>query len=167
MIGNIATTVMNFIVSVLTSVWNFLYGAFSNLFRMLYELFVWLGQLFQRLFQSLIDVLVSFFKVIYDLIQGLMYLIYMIGVLAVKLFFVLFELAKLLWSFIEGLTRTFASIFYNPIPASGHGYSEMMGRVVGSMDVLQLDVVAYILLFIIWMATAFGVIVVIGSLKNM
>lgn len=166
MIGNIATTVMNFIVSVLTAIWSFLYSTFTRLFIMLYDLFVWLGQLLQRLFQSLIDVLVSFFMVIYDLIRGLMYLLYMIGVLAVKLFIVLFELVKLLWAFVQGLGRTIASIFYDPLPSSGHGYSEMMGRIVGSMDALQLDVVAYILLFLIWIATAFGVISVIGSLKN-
>lgn len=166
MIGNIATVVMNFIVSVLQAIWAFLYNAFSNIFRLLYELFVWLGQLLQRLFQSLIDVLVSFFMVIYDLIRGLLYLLYMISVLAVKFFLVLWELAKLLWAFIQGLVRTIASIFYDPLPSSGHGYSEMMGRVISSMDVLQLDVVAYILLFLIWIATAFGVISVIGSLKN-
>lgn len=167
MIGNIATVVMNFIVSVLMSLWNFLYQAIQNLFRLLYELFVWLGQLLQRLFQALIDVLVSFFMVIYDLIRGLMYLIYMIGVLAVKLFFVLFELAKLLWAFVQGLARTIGSIFYIPLDDSGHGYSEMMGRIVGAMDVLQLDVVAYILLFLIWIATAFGVMSIIGTLKNL
>lgn len=167
MIGNIAEVIMNFIVSVLMSLWNFFYQGIQNLFRLLYELFVWLGQLLQRLFQALIDVLVSFFMVIYDLIRGLMYLIYMIGVLAVKLFIVLFELAKLLWAFVQGLARTIGSIFYNPVPSSGHGYSEMMGRVVGAMDVLQLDVVAYILLFLIWIATAFGVMSIIGSLKNL
>lgn len=166
MIGNIAETIMNFIVSVLLSIWNFLYQAVQNLFRLLWELFVWLGQLLQRLFQALIDVLVSFFMVIYDLIRGLMYLLYMIGVLAVKLFIVLFELAKLLWAFVQGFARTIGSIFYNELPSSGHGYSEMMGRVVGAMDVLQLNVVAYILLFLIWIATVFGVMSIIGSLKN-
>lgn len=166
MIGRIAEAVMDFIVSVLMSIWNFLYGAFSQLFSLLYQLFVWLGQLLQRLFQALIDVLVSFFTVIYDLIRGLMYLLYMIGVLAVKLFQVLFELAKLLWAFIQGFARTVASLFYTERESSGHGYSNMMGRIVDSMDVLQLDVVAYILLFLIWVMTALGVMTIIGSLKN-
>ena len=166
MIGRIAETVMNFIVSVLLSIGNFLYTAIQRLFTLLYQLFAWLGQLLQRLFQALIDVLVSFFTVIYDLIRGLMYLLYMIGVLAVKLFQILFELAKLLWAFIQGLARTIGSLFYNEIPSSGHGYSQMMGRIVSTMDVLQLNVVAYILLFLIWIATAFGVISLIGSLKN-
>lgn len=96
-----------------------------------------------------------------------MYLIYMIGVLAVKLFQVLFELAKLLWAFVQGLGRTIGSLFYTELPSSGHGYSAMMGRVVESLGVLQLDVVAYILLFLIWIATAFGVITIIGTLKNL
>lgn len=166
MIGRIVEKVMDFIISVLLSIWDFLYGAFSQLFKLLYQLFVWLGELLQRLVQSLIDVLVSFFMVIYDVIRGLMYLIYMIGVLAAKLFIVLFELAKLLWSFVQGLGKTIGSLFYTERASSGHGYSEMMGRIVDSMDVLQLDVVAYILLFLIWIMTAFGVMSVIGSLKN-
>ena len=166
MIGNIAEVIMIFIVSVLMSIWNFLYNAISNLFTMLYQLFAWLGQLLQRMFQALIDVLVSFFTVIYDLIRGLMYLLYMIGVLAVKLFTVLFELAKLLWAFVQGFARTVASLFYTERESSGHGYSSMMGRIVDAMDVLQLDVVAYILLFLIWIMTAFGVMSIVGTLKN-
>lgn len=166
MIGRIVEKVMDFIISILLSIWNFLYDTFSQLFKLLYQLFVWLGELLQRLVQSLIDVLVSFFMVIYDVIRGVMYLIYMIGVLAAKLFIVLFELAKLLWAFVQGFIKTIGSLFYTERTASGHGYSEMMGRVVESMDVLQLDVVAYILLFLIWIMTALGVMSIIGSLKN-
>lgn len=156
---------MEFIISVLLSIWGFLYDTFSNLFSMLYDLFRWLGQLLARLFQSLIDVLVSFFMVIYDLIRGLMYLLYMIGVLAVKLFFVLLEVGKLVLAFVVGFTRTIGSLFYIERESSGHGYSEMMGQVASNLEVLQLDVFAYILLFIIWILTAIGVITLIGNLK--
>lgn len=145
---------------------DFFYLVFRKLFLLLEDLFQWLGDLLARLFQALIDVLVSFFTVIYDLIRALLYLIYMIGVVAVKLFKVLWEIGKLLWSFVEGFGRTVASLFYTERESSGHGYSEMMGRVASNLDVLQLDVVAYILLFIIWFMTAIGVFQLIGTFKN-
>ena len=90
----------------------------------------------------------------------------MIGVCAAKLFLILWEVAKLIWAFIVGLTTTFQSIFFTPGAGSGHGYSAMMGRVANSLGVLQLDVVAYILLFAIWLFGAFGVIRLFGSLRG-
>lgn len=169
MIGRIAETIMNFIVSVLTSLINFLKSTFSNLFTLLYQLFKWLGELLARLFQALIDVIQSFFNVIYDLIRCFLYLIYMIGVLAVKLFQVLWELGMLLYSFIVGLTKTVEGLFYirrSSTTSGGHGYSAMMRKISKTLDVLQLDVVAYILLFLIWIFTAVSVIKIISTLKN-
>lgn len=166
MIGDIASKILMFFVSLIVSLVNWLRDVFENFFDFLYDLFAWIGELLQRLFQSLINVLVSFFEVIYDLLRGLLYLLYMIGVLAVKLFMLLLNLASLLWSFIEGFGRTVASLFYTERTSSGHGYSEMMGKVADSLNVLQLDVFAYILLFLIWIMTALGVMSVIGSLRR-
>lgn len=166
MIGNIFSKFFRFLIDMLLSLGNFLADAFQSLFNMLYQLFAWLGQLLARLFQALIDVLVSFFMVIYELIKGLLYLLYMIGVCAAKLFLILWEVAKLIWAFIVGLTTTFQSIFFTPGAGSGHGYSAMMGRAASSLNVLQLDVVAYILLFAIWLFGAFGVIRIFGSLRG-
>lgn len=166
MIGNIFSKLFRFLIDILLSLGNFLADAFQSLFNMLYQLFAWLGQLLARLFQALIDVLVSFFMVIYELIKGLLYLLYMIGVCAAKLFLILWEVARLIWAFIVGLTTTFQSIFFTQGAASGHGYSAMMGKVASGLGVLQLDVVAYILLFGIWLFGAFGVIKIIGSLRG-
>lgn len=166
MVGDIARNILRWFQEAFEKIGEFMYRVFARLFRLLKECFEWLGQLLERIFQALIDVLVSFFTVIYDLIRAVLYLIYMIGVLAVKLFQVLWAIGKLLWSFIEGFGRTVASLFYTERTSSGHGYSEMMGRVAANLDVLQLDVVAYILLFIIWVMTALGVIQVISTFKN-
>lgn len=166
MIGRIAETIMNFIVAVLTSLVNFLKSAIQTVIDVIQDGLIWLGQLLQRLIQALIDVLVAFFNVIYDAIRCVLYLIYKIGVLAVKLFQVLWELAKLLYSFVVGLGRTVASLFYTPRSTGGHGYSTEIGRVARSLEVLQLDVVAYILLFIIWVFTAISVVKLIGTIKN-
>lgn len=150
----------------LLSIGGFLKDAFQSVMDFLFDCFAWLGQLLSRLFQALIDVLVSFFMVIYELIKGLLYLLYMIGVCAAKLFWILLDVGKLLWAFVVGLTKTFASIFFTPAQVSGHGYSTMMGKVANGLSVLQLDVVAYILLFGIWLFGAFGVIRIFGSLRG-
>lgn len=166
MIGNIFSTFFQFLIDMLLSIGGFLKDSFQTLIDFLFDLFRWLGQLLARLFQALIDVLVSFFMVIYELIKGLLYLLYMIGVCAAKLFLILIDVARLLWSFIVGLTKTFGSIFFVQSPGSGHGYSAMMGKVANSLSVLQLDVVAYILLFGIWLFGAFGVIRIFGSMRG-
>lgn len=165
-IGDLLSKVLQFFADVFDGLLSWLYDAFDGLFDFLYDLFVWIGDLLERLFQSLIDVLVSFFEVIYDLLRGLLYLLYMIGVLAVKLFQVIFELASLLWAFVQGFAQTLGSLFYTEQTTSGHGYSAMMGEVASNLEVLQLDVVAYILLFLIWIMTALGVMAVVGSLRN-
>ena len=166
MVGNLFSKLFQFLISFLASLGGLIKDSFQSLFNMLFDLFRWLGQLLQRLFQALIDVLVSFFMVIYELIKGLLYLLYMIGVCAAKLFLILWEVAKLVWSFIVGLTTTFKSVFFTPGQGSGHGYSGMMGHVVNSLDVFQLNTVAVILTFAIWLFGAFGVIRIFGSLRG-
>lgn len=166
MIGNIFSKLFSFLIDFLLKLGGLIKDGFQSLMDFLFDCFKWLGQLLARLFQGLIDVLVSFFMVIYELIKGLLYLLYMVGVCAAKLFLILWEIAKLVWSFIVGLTNTFQSIFFVPSTSSGHGYSAMMGRVASSLDVLQLDVLAYILMFGIWLFGAFGVIRVFGSLRG-
>ncbi|MFJ8462241.1 hypothetical protein ACIQ57_24525 [Lysinibacillus xylanilyticus] len=166
MIGNIFSKFFQFLISLLLSIGSFLKDAFQSLFDMLFDLFRWLGQLLERLFQALIDVLVSFFMVIYELIKGLLYLLYMIGVCAAKLFLILWEVAKLVWAFVVGLTTTLQSIFFTPGAGSGNGYSSIMGKVANGLSIFQFDVVAYILLFGIWMFGAFGVIRIFGSLRG-
>lgn len=165
-IADIARQILYWFQQALENIGDFMYRVFRRLFSLIEECFIWLGELLARLIQSLIDVLVSFFNVIYDLIRALLHLVYMIGVLAVKLFEVLWTLGKLLWSFVQGLGRTVSSLFYTPRASSGHGYSEIMGKVASNLHYLQLDVVAYILLFIIWVMTALGVIQIISTLKN-
>lgn len=166
MIGNLFSKLFEFLINFLLSIGSFLKDTFQSLFDMLFDLFKWLGDLLERLFQALIDVLVSFFMVIYELIKGLLYLLYMIGVCAAKLFLILWEVAKLIWAFIVGLTRTFQSIFFTPAESSGHGYSAMMGKVASGLSYFQMDVVAYILMFAIWLFGAFGVIRIFGSLRG-
>ncbi|MBP3041762.1 hypothetical protein J9303_20175, partial [Bacillaceae bacterium Marseille-Q3522] len=112
------------------------------------------------------DIIIGFFEVIYALIDGLLYFLYKIGVLAVKLFQLFFETGKMLWSLVVGFGRTLANLFYTPRGSSGAaGYSETIGKLFDNLSFLQIDVIAYILLFILWMCTAVGAIRLISSIR--
>lgn len=129
----------------------------------------WLGEQIGRFFQFLFDLLISFFTVIYDLIAGLLYLLYKIGVLAVRFFQVILEAGKLLWSFVVGMSKTMVQLVYNPIGASpNNAYGKDIGMVMThANNALQLNSVAYILLFVIWIGTGIAVINMISSIRNL
>ncbi|WP_409971523.1 hypothetical protein [Bacillus sp. Bva_UNVM-123] len=54
---------------------------------------------------------------------------------------------------------------YTPRGTSGTGYSDMLGKLFKNLTVLQIDVIAYILLFVIWMFTAVGAIKLLSSIR--
>lgn len=139
--------------------------ALSWLGNTLWDGIKWVGQLIANLFQGVIDLLVLFFEVIFALISGLFYFIYKIGVLAVLLFQVFLEIGKLIWSLLVGFARTLGSLFYTPRTTSGTGYSEIMGRLFDNLAFLQIDVIAYILLFVLWWFTAIQSLKLISSIR--
>lgn len=165
MIGDAFGKLFKFLGNILVALLNFLGDVFGKLFSVIWAAVKWIGNLLKMLFQSLIDLLIVFFTAIFDVIRGLLYLLYMIGVLAVKLFQVIFEAAKILWALIQGFARTLASLSYSPRSSGSHGYSEMIGKLVSNLNVLQVDVIAYILLFILWFVTAISAMKLLSSIR--
>lgn len=140
--------------------------AFGKLFKVIWDGIKWIGNLLKKLLQGVVDIFIGFFEIIYALIDGFLYFLFKVGVLAVKLFLLLFETAKLLWALVVGFAKTLASLAYTPKGSSdAAGYSEMLGKLFKSLSVLQIDVIAYILLFVIWMFTAVGAIKLISSIR--
>ena len=166
MIGNLFSKLFNFLIGLLQAIGGLISDAVQTLMDFLYNFAKWLGNLLSKLVQALIDVLTSFFMVIYDLIRGVLYLLYKIGVLGAKLFMIIWDVATLLWSFVVGLTKTFQSVFFAPGVSAGHGYSSVMSEVASSLSMLQLDVIAYILLFAVWLFGAFGLIKIFSTLRG-
>lgn len=148
------------------SLFGFLGSIFSNLFSFFNHLFGWLGNLIKGLFQGLINIIVGFFKVIYGLIYALMHLVFEIGVLAVKIFLLFFNLAKLIVSFIVGFVHTLASLSFSPQSSSGTAYSSDIGKIFTYLEPYHLDVIAYILLFVIWFSTAILAIRLLSSVRT-
>ncbi|MEE6209015.1 hypothetical protein U3A55_02435 [Salarchaeum sp. III] len=138
---------------------------FGKVFSFFGDMFSWLGKQLRNLFQGLIDIIVGFFEVIYALIDSILYFIYNIGLIAVKLFQLIFEVLKLLWSLFEGLGRTIQSLTYTPQTSANNGYSEMIGKIFQVLEPLQINVVAYILLFGIWIGTAVSAIKLLSSIR--
>lgn len=165
MIANLFNKLFTFLGDIIGAILTFLGDVFGSLFSLIWEAIKWIGNLLKLLFQGLIDIIVGFFKVIYQLIEGILYLLYMIGVLAVKLFLVIFEAAKVLWSLMQGFARTLASLNYTPRVGSGNSYSEIIGKLFTNLKVLQLDSIAYILLFILWFITAISAMKLISSIR--
>jgi hypothetical protein len=139
--------------------------AFGKMFGVIWDVIQWIGQLIKSLFQDLIDLIVSFFEIIYALIDGVLYFLFKCGVLIVKLFILLFETAKLLWSLVVGFTKTLASLTYIQRGSSGTGYSETLGKLFDSLSVLQIDRIAYVSLFALWMGTAVAAIKLLSSIR--
>lgn len=139
---------------------------FGRLFDLIWQAFKWLARFIKAVFQKLIDVLIAFFRAIYMLIDGLLYFLYMIGVVAVKLFLIFFELGKLIISLFVGFGKTLASLVYVSSSSGGHGYSTMIGKLMTSAtNNMQLNVIAYVLLFVIWFVWVISAMKLISSIR--
>ena len=138
---------------------------FGKLFNVLWSVVEWLFAGLIEIIQPIFDLLITMLTFTFQLTWALYYLLYMIGVLAVKLFFIMFEAGKILMSLIVGFGNTLGSLFYSPSSSGGHGYSEVIGRLFQKLEVLQLDSIAYILSFSLWFITAVSAMKLISSIR--
>lgn len=149
-----------------SNLFGFLGGLFSGMLGGINHLFGWLGTLIKGLFQGLIDIITGFFQVIYGLIYAILHFVYEVGVLCVRLFVLFFDLAKLVISFIQGFANSLGSISFTPQASSGTAYSADIGKIFQYLEPFHLDVLAYILLFVIWLSTAVTVIRLLSTIKE-
>jgi len=133
---------------------------FQNLFTVLFR---FLGNLFQNLFDSLIAVLKFIFRPILILVAIIFYFIYKLSVLFVLIFQVLLAVGKLLYSFVIGLFRTLAGIVWTPTTPQHGSWSGPIREVFLALEPYQLDKIAYVLMFAIWIMTAVGAIRILSS----
>ncbi|MFC4323688.1 hypothetical protein [Litchfieldia salsa] len=170
--GKLFSVIWSVISWIGTTIWNgikwvgdVIWDAIKWIGGVLWDVIKWIGDLLAKLFQNLIDLLISFFEVIYALIDGLLYLLYNIGLIAVKIFLIFFEMAKLLVSLIVGLFKTLASLNYTQRTSSNTGYSEILGNIFEAAQPLQINVIAYILMFILWIGTAVAAMKLLSSVR--
>lgn len=138
---------------------------FKTLFNVIWGAIKWIGEFIRDLFQFLIDIIVGFFEIIYAIIDGIFYFIYKCGVLLAELFRLFLKLGQMVWSLVVGFGKTLASLNYSPRGSSGTAYSDMLGKLFSNLSFLQLDPIAYILLFIIWFFTAITALKLLSSIR--
>ncbi|GAE32870.1 hypothetical protein [Halalkalibacter hemicellulosilyticus] len=132
---------------------------------LIWDAVTWVGELLFSLFTELFQLLMVFFEFIYALVDALLYFLWQIGLVVAKVFIIFFELLMLIWSFAVGFGRTLASLTYSPSSGSGHAFSEMLGNIFTALQPLQLNVVAVILMFGVWIFTAMQVIRILSGLR--
>lgn len=140
MIGNILGWISNFFQNALSVALSFL----SNLFG--------------ALFNGLIAVLKAIFKPILILVALIFYFVYKLGLLVITLFAVLLAIGKMLYMFVMGLFNTLVGITW-AVETPDHGsWSAQIGEVFVALQPYQLDKIAYVMMFAIWIMTAVAAI---------
>lgn len=145
----------------LSRIFNPIYDFFKNLLaagiRYLTQAFTWL---LEKLFAFLKVLLMPFLIVI----AIIFYFVFKLGQLVVTLITVLLAIGKLFYSLVQGLIKTLAGFTFTTTNAPDHGsWSSAMSQAFDGLASYQLDKLAYVLLFMVWIMTAYAAIKVLSS----
>lgn len=132
---------------------------FSNLFSAILDFF---SNLFGTLFQGLINFLKALFSPVLILIALIFYVIGKLGELVFLLFKVLLAIGRLLYQFVIGFFNTLQGLVWQPSTPSHGSWSPMISEVFTALAPYQLDKIAYVIMFAIWIMTAYGAIKILS-----
>lgn len=139
---------------------NWIGNFFKNLFGSTLTFF---SNLFGFLFNGLVSVLKMIFKPILIVVAILFYFLYKLAELLITLLSVLLSIFKLLYSFIVGLFKTIGSLVWSSAPPNHGSWSGPIREVFVALEPYQLDKVAYVISFIIWVMTAVAAIRILSA----
>ncbi|MCL6593855.1 MAG: hypothetical protein K6T31_07755 [Alicyclobacillus sp.] len=162
--------------------WSFISGLFSGLYQAISDsvggilgwlgtefgnLMGFLGRLAQNILNGIADVLHQIFLPIFAIIDAIFYFIekltYLLALLVQLLIQVVHVLLAYCWGFIKTLTGLVYDQSSPQLPSSVYGpFSHM----VTALQMLQLDKLADLLLFAIWISTAIGAIRIISTFSQ-
>lgn len=129
---------------------------FGYLFRLLGDLGGWI-----------LDGIWMLFKPLFDLLAAIFYFLYMLGVVLVKVLEVVLNVGKLLVGVLTGLFKTIVGLSYTGTPAALPGsYNSAFSKIMPHINSLQLDKVAYVLIFGIWLTAGFMAVKIIGGMRG-
>jgi len=115
----------------------------------------------------ILDGIAFLLKPVFDLLAAIFYFLYKIGVVLVKIVEIVLALGRLLIGLCTGLFRTITGLSYTGRPAAiPASYQEVFDRIQPIFITLQLDKVAYLVQFAIWIMTAFAAIRIIGAMRG-
>ena len=127
-------------------------------------LFGWLPNLLQWMLNGIWAIL----KPVTDLIGAIFYLLYKLGVVLVKVLQLVVSVGKMLIGLVTGLFKTIMGFGYTGKPAQLPGsYHAVFAKIMPIINgLLQLDKVAYLFVFGIWITAAFYAIKIIGEMRG-
>lgn len=135
----------------------------------------WFSSFFQNLFNAMLKGIGAFFQSVINVIKWIMqpifivigivfYFLYKIGEIIVALVMVIVGIGKLLYSLVMGLFNTIASLAWTSSAPPDHGsWSYSINQIFAGLEYYQLDKLAYVLSFGIWVTTAFLAIKILSS----
>lgn len=115
------------------------------------------------MFNGLVTVLKTIFSPILALVGILFYFVYKLAELVVMLLSVLLAIGKLLYSFVVGLFKTLAGLVWTPTQPNHGSWSDPIRQVFSALEPYQLDRIAYVLAFVVWITTAYAAIKILSS----
>lgn len=142
---------------------NYIGGFFQNLITVVLG---FLGDLFGYLFQKLFDLLKLLFKPIFIVIAMVFYFVQKLATLIFLLLKIILGIGKVFVSLVTGIVTTLSGFTYTNATRSDGTWTNLFTHVSDGFSYFQLDNVAYVLMFLIWFATAFAAVRIISSMGS-
>lgn len=171
MLSDFANFLWSFLGGLVNSVLSWFSSAFSGLESFLSSIFGSLFSFLSGLIQSLLNGITNFlkwlFQPIFDLIAAIFHLVVKLIQLLGLLLDLFLQLGHVIIAFIQGLFATLAGLSYDgSTPSVDQVTSNTLTAMSGAFSILQLDNIAYILLFVIWLITAITVVRMVGNFRG-
>lgn len=140
------------------AIWGFFENLFSVVLGAISDLFGWL-------LNGLVNILKTIFKPIFILIAIIFYFLWKIAEIFILLFQVLLAIGKLLYSLVQGLIVTIAGLKWTPSTPDHGAWTHPISNAFRGLELYQLDKIAYVLLFAIWIMTVLGALRILTGRK--
>lgn len=126
----------------------------------------WISNFFMMLFTGLFDLLKIIFQPIFIVISMIFYFIFKLSHLIFMLLVALLEIGKLFYALVKGLLNTITGFVFTPSTPDHGSWTPIFQNVFDGLNYYQLDKVAYILMFLVWIITAVVAIRTISAPKG-
>lgn len=129
------------------------------MFKAIADGFGYLFGLLGNLALFLLNGIMKIFQPVLDLIGALFYFIFKLGVVLVKVINLVLSVGRLLLGLLTGLFKTLAGFSFTGTPATVPGsYQDTFSHIRPLLQQLQLNNLAYVIIFTIWLLTAMAAI---------
>lgn len=136
------------------------------MFRAVADGFGYLYDLLGRLFTFLLEGIGKLLAPLFDFFKMIFYFIYFLGVIIAKVVLLVFTIGKLLIGLVTGLFATLIGFGYSGSSGGLPGsYQAVFTQLQPTLNALQLDKVAYLFQFAIWLFTGFMAMKIIGNMR--